>query len=474
MTGEPNGRLPLATIVQFAISGVPTAALGVALFVYLPPYLAGHLGISLTMIGTCWMAVRLLDLGVDLALGIAMDHTRTRFGRYRLWTALGVPVFMVGTYAMFMAPPHFGAAYLIFWLLVLYLGNSMLTLAVAAWGAVLATNYHERSRFFGILTSVGVLATIAVMVVPILASSLGYSDAKGTQAMGWFVLLVTPFAIGLTVWRITERIAPNVQTEHAGWRDYWTIAKRPELIRLVLAQMSLTLGPGWMSALYMFFFKQALGFSTGQASVLLIVYVLMGVVGAVATGRIAVMFGKHRTLIGMTTAYSLGLCGLLLVVPGNVWTALPVMVWCGFMATGFGMMISAMMADVGDQVRLEQGKERISLLYACLSLATKFAAAFAIGFTFPLLSSFGFNAVEGAVNTPEAIHNLVLAYLIGPTVFVMLGGACVIGWKLDARKHAGIRAELEARDALYSEAPIIESVTAMPAIAVLAAEEAAE
>jgi GPH family glycoside/pentoside/hexuronide:cation symporter len=431
--------------------------------------------VSLTLIGTCWMAVRLLDLGVDLALGIVMDHTRTRFGRYRLWTALGAPVFMLGTYALFMAPAHFGAVYLIFWLLILYLGNSILSLAASAWGAVLATNYDERSRFFGILASIGVLAAIAVMALPIAASWLGHSNAEGTRAMGWAVILITPFAIGLTVWRIPERIAPNVQTTHVGWRDYWAIVKRPELIRLVLAQMSLTLGPGWMSALYMFFFTQALGFTTSQASLLLIVYVLVGVVGAMATGRIAILFGKHRTLIGMTTAYSIGLCSLLLVTPGSVWTAVPVMMWCGFMAAGFGLMINAMMADVGDQVRLEQGKERISLLYACLSLASKFAAAFAIGFTFPLLARFGFNPAEGAVNTPEAIHNLLLAYLIGPVVFVMLGGACVIGWKLDAKKHAGIRAELEARDALYEEAPILESLTATPGIPVItAAEEAAE
>jgi hypothetical protein len=29
----------------------------------------------------------------------------------------------------------------------------------------------------------------------------------------------------------------------------------------------------------------------------------------------------------------------------------------------------------------------------------------------------------------------------------MLGGACFIGWKLDARRHGEIRAALDARDA---------------------------
>src|SRR6185312_15869636 len=120
MTGEPSGRLSLPTILQFAVGGIPVAALGVALFVYLPPYFASHLGVSLTLIGTCWMVVRLIDLGIDLALGIGMDHTRTRLGRYRAWMLIGVPVFMLGAYMMFMAPAHFGAAYLITWLLIVY------------------------------------------------------------------------------------------------------------------------------------------------------------------------------------------------------------------------------------------------------------------------------------------------------------------------------------------------------------------
>jgi len=117
------------------------------------------------------------------------------------------------------------------------------------------------------------------------------------------------------------------------------------------------------------------------------------------------------------------------------------------MASGFGLLVSAMLADVGDEVRLNQGKQRISLLYAVNALAAKVAAAFAIALTFPLLSLLGFNPADGAVNTAAAIHNLDVTFLAGPIVFVMLGGACMIGWRLDAGRHDEIRASLELRDA---------------------------
>ena len=45
----------------------------------------------------------------------------------------------------------------------------------------------------------------------------------------------------------------------------------------------------------------------------------------------------------------------------------------------------------------------------------------------------------------------------------MLGGACFIGYKLDATRHGEVRRQLDERDALYDEAAIIESVTAEPA-----------
>jgi Na+/melibiose symporter-like transporter len=96
----------------------------------------------------------------------------------------------------------------------------------------------------------------------------------------------------------------------------------------------------------------------------------------------------------------------------------------------------------------------------------KIAGAFSIGLTFLVLDSVGYVAKEGVTNTPEAIHNLELAYLIGPVVFVMLGGACMLGYKLGAERHAEIRRQLDERDALYDESPIIESVAAEPAIAV--------
>ena len=125
-----NGPRPLSTptALSFSTLAFPLGALAVAVSVYIPPFFASHLGVNLTSIGVAFFVVRMLDMGVDPVLGLVMDRTRTRWGRYRVWVLIGGPILMAAVYALFEAPSGIGIAYLIFWLLVFYLGNSILGL----------------------------------------------------------------------------------------------------------------------------------------------------------------------------------------------------------------------------------------------------------------------------------------------------------------------------------------------------------
>jgi Na+/melibiose symporter-like transporter len=444
--------LSLARILTFSLANLPISAISIAVFVYLPPYFAGHLGVGMGLVGIAWWIVRMIDIPVDVVLALLMDRTRTAIGRYRVWMIAGAPVLMLGLYELFMAPHGFGPAYLVGWLLVMYLGYSIVYLSTNAWAATLATLYHERSRLFGGMTAVGVLGALSVLLIPIAGQSFGRSNAQSVQAMGWFIIGVIPLCVGVATLGTRERISTDHKSDSFPLKDYWQVLTKPELVRLFLAQVALTLGPGWMSAIYLFFFTAAWRFTVQQASILLAVYIVAQAPGAVGTAALARRIGKHRTLMVTTTCFSLGILSIFITPKGNVMTALPIMIWSGAMASGFGLMVSAMLADVGDEVRLIQGRERISLLYAINALASKIAAAFSILLTFPLLERLGFNPAEGAVNTPAALQNLTIAFIAGPIVFVMLGGACVIGWRLDARRQREIRGALDARDAEFSSA----------------------
>jgi Na+/melibiose symporter-like transporter len=463
--------LPLSTVMAFAATNLPLAAVTIAIAVYLPKHFASNVGVSLAAIGSAFALVRLIDIPLDPLLGMAMDRTRTRWGRYRLWTVVGAPILMLAVYMLFMAPVGVTTGYLIAWLLIMYIGTSILHLSHSAWASTLATSYDERARVFGVMTAVGVVGSATVLLTPLLLNELGKTEAEGVQGMGWFVIALTPVAVALVVWRTPERIAPEVAGNAFKFKEYLSLITRPEMARILLADLCLALGPGWMSALYLFFFTDSRGYTTGQASVLLLIYILAGFAGAPLMGRLATRISKHRAAIVASLGYSCVLLTLMAIPKGSMLIGVVPMFIAGFFAAGFTVLTRAMTADISDEVRLEQGKERAGLLFALTTLTSKIAGAFSIFLTFQVLARTGYDARAGAVNTPDAIRNLELAYLIGPIFFVTVGGACFLGYKLTAEKHAIIRRELEARDAaladdqpFYDEAPIIESVTGEPAV----------
>jgi glycoside/pentoside/hexuronide:cation symporter, GPH family len=439
----------VATMLIFSTSGMPIAALGIAMPIYVQPYFAQDLGVGLVVLGTAFGVVRLIDVFVDMFLALAMDRTRTRIGRYRNWLIGGAPILMIAVYQLFMASRGIGMGFLIAWLLVMNLGVSILSISRFAWSATLVTNYSRRALFYGVLAGVGVIGNIIVLSMPVISENLPHHSLAGDiHLMGWTILALTPITVALAAVLVPERINPNASLQRAPLRDYIDLVKRPEVIRLFVMSLGTNLGPGWMANLYIFFFTLARDFTTGQASLLLIFYVLFGALGAPLVGLSAARFSKHRTLIAGTIFYSLGLCTVLIVPKGDFLLSVPVLIWCGFWGAGFDLMTTAMMADVGDQVRLEQGRERMGLLYAVYSLAVKLANAGAVMIAYPVLALIGFVPTLGLHNTPSAIEGLQWCFLLGPIFFVALGGICCIGWKLDATRHAQIRTELEARDAM--------------------------
>ena len=78
-----TGHIPPLRIATFAAAAMPVGALVTTLGVYLTNFYAAHVGLPLAVVGLAFMAVRLLDILSDPLFGIAMDHTRTRLGKFR-------------------------------------------------------------------------------------------------------------------------------------------------------------------------------------------------------------------------------------------------------------------------------------------------------------------------------------------------------------------------------------------------------
>jgi Na+/melibiose symporter-like transporter len=444
----PHQRLSLAGALTFALSQFPTSALAVSLLVYLQPHLTRDLGVPLVVVAVSWWAARLLDVAVDPFLGVLMDRTRTPLGRFRPWLLASVPILMAGAYMLFMAPVGIGWTYLVPWLLVIYLSISILSLGVPAWGATLADSYNDRARIYGVVTAVGLASTVAMLLLPVAGGALHKSDAWAVHAMGWGIVGLTPLLVGLAAWRTPERIHPQ-GGGHGDVRisDYLALFRQPDLVRCYAAQVCVTLGPGWMTALYIYFTRDVMHFVGGTPSILLLFYIAGGLAGAPVMAHVATRIGKHRALMVAATCFSLGLCTVLLPPKGMWWWAIPTQLWCGFMGASFELVIRSMLADVADEVRLD-GKDRLSMIFAVNGAVTKLATAFSLVISYPLLQLLNYAPKLGVHNTPAALTALSAVFMVGPIIFVMAASACMLGWRMTAERHAHVRAQLDARDAL--------------------------
>ena len=442
-----NAPLPLGRVLAFSATSLPLAALGLAIAVHLPAYFAASIGVPLAVVGGVFAICRFIDIPIEPALGIAMDRTRTRWGRFRVWTIAGAPLLMFGLYMLLQAGNGVGRGYLITWLLVMYLGLSILLLSHAAWGATLAKTYNERARIFGVMAGVGVIGALGVLAIPIVMDNLGYADAEGVRAMIWYLIGLTPIAVLIVVTFTPETIAPEAPGQSFRLRDYTELITHPSMSRILLADFCLTMGPGWMAALFLFFSRDRMGFTTGQANLILVAYILAGLFGAPTMAWLATKIGKHRAAMVASAVYCLSLVALLWVPKGDVAISAVAYFVSGFVAAGVGALIRAMVADVADDVRLKQGTERSGLLYALTTSTSKIALAAGTAITFPFLGSLGYDPKLGQANSQAAIDGLTFAFLAGPILFLGLGAACFIGYKLTAERAAETRALLEARDA---------------------------
>jgi GPH family glycoside/pentoside/hexuronide:cation symporter len=261
-----------------------------------------------------------------------------------------------------------------------------------------------------------------------------------------------------------EREPPVAKKVRLTFKDYAAVVTTPSMLRLLLADLFLTLGPGTTAPMYIFFFHEAKKFSLIDVPTLLVFYVAASVVGAPMWGRLAQRIGKHRTVQIACVAYAITQSTLMAMPAGQFWLTGAGMAAVGFCASAFILLVRAMVADVNDQIRLETGRERSGVLFAIVTMTQKFGTSITAAIIFPILQAVGYQARDGAVNTPEAIRGLEMCYLFAPIILVLVGAAMFFGYKLDATKHAEIRAGLDAQETALAgaEESLVGPVTEAP------------
>lgn len=433
-------------LAAFTTPTFPVAAAGLPLTVHLPPYYAGTLGLNLAVVGLIFVAVRIIDLPLDLLFGQVLDRARFRWGRFRPWFVGGAVLMAAATAFVFMAQPGITPLAAFVGLLSMYIGLSLFVLSHLAWAATLSDAYDDRSRIFGWIQAATVLGLLIVLALPPLTARFLHttSPAAGIHAMGVF-LIVASVASTIAVLATTGERAVPPPLPAPVHSDLKRVLVNPLMRRLLLADLFAGLGPGIVAAMFLFVFEHRLRFDAATASALLLPYFVAGLAAAPLWMKLAYRIGKHRAAAAGGLMACITGAAIPFLPPGNVMVAIPVIALAGVPFTAFPFLMRAMLADVLDVERLETGRDCTGLFSAVLVMTTKVSLALPVGLVYPLLALIGFQAAPGAVNSEAAIGGMVALFVTLPLALALAAIWVVWHWPLDQAAHADVVAQLALR-----------------------------
>lgn len=441
-------RLDTGTLLAYGGPAIALQVMMVPLLVTLPPFYAQDVGLSLAAISLAFGIARIWEAVSDPLIGALSDRTRSRFGRRALWMIFGTPVALAGAWFLLHPPAGAGLPYLIAWLILFYLGWTMVYIPYQSWGAELATGFNERSRIAGFREAGSFLGYLMATLVPMVALVwLGGiaipTYGQTAKTIGLFFMVALPVLVAFCVWKVPRR--ELLSGSHIGWGEMFRLLGRNKpFLRLLVAYVFDRLGMGVYFALFPFLLQYALGVleSFLMLSVVISVASLVFVPLWVAVAK---RVGKHRAYCIANLVTIVGYAGLYFAWPGAVGFLVLVYAVIGLGNSGTMVLPGSMTADAVDYDELKSGAQQAGAHMAFLAFVMKIGlAGGALGLI--VASAAGFEAVA-TVHSPESLHGLRLAVAWLPALLVVPAILLMWNFPLDARRHSSIRRRLERRSA---------------------------
>ncbi len=442
-TGEK--RLSLWRLLVYGLPALPLAAMLFPVYIYLPTFYAREIGMGLSVVFAVLVVARFWDVITDPIIGLLSDRTRSRFGRRKPWILAGLPVVTISAWMLFRPPVEADWAYLALWSALGYLGWTMMLLPLAAMGAELSLNYHERSRIAACREAFVVLGTVTAAGLPALFGGGPGSETDASAAGAALEALAWGLAVGLPVITVLLLVVvpePRYAIKHdADWRrGVRVIAGNQPFRVLIVAYLLNGIANGLPATLFLFYVSSVLG-QPGWVGPLLLTYFGFGVGSVPVWLLVSRRYGKHRTWCGaMVWA-----CAFFALVPllgqGDAWGFLAICVLTGISLGADMILPTSMQADVIDSDAVATGERRAGVYFALWGMATKIALALAL-VAFPILELAGFDSQAGPENSGGALFTLAALYAWLPVAFKLAAVKLMWGFPLGQKEQEALRARM--------------------------------
>ncbi len=210
---EASAVLSWKERIGYGSGDVASNLIWTALSMFVSFYYTDVVGLAAGAIGTLFLLARVLDAFVDVAVGAAVDKTRSRLGKARPWIMwMAIPFAIAGV--LLFSSPNFGPGGALVYAYVTYLLINVIYSAINIPYGVLSSLMTQDPYQRSLLNIVRmVMAIVGVLLVSNLTMPL--VNLFGGQKMGWTLAFAVFGIVGAVLFFVTslttrERVTPSV------------------------------------------------------------------------------------------------------------------------------------------------------------------------------------------------------------------------------------------------------------------------
>ncbi len=407
---------------------------------YLMVFYTKVLGLAAGMVGTLFLAARLVDAFTDVGMGNLCDNARNqRDGRFRPWIkrmAIPVALASVAMYNYFAADWPYGAkiAYVIItyilWGSICYTG---INIPYGSMASVITGDAGERTSLSTFRTMGAMFAGVFVgIVTPMIVY---VKDAEGNDVPNGprFLLVAAVFAVFAVVCYYCcykfcrERVElPQAKSEEKNtlFTDLKELLKDKAFLAVMLGALLSLVANLSVSALNQYLFLDYFG-DTGYLAWVSVITLVATLVVAPFGGKITKKFGKKEagsvSLLATAAIY-------ILIYFFHIKNPVVYLIWLffGYLAVGYYTVVTwAFLSDVIDNYQVQTGRRKDGTVYAVYSFSRKLGQALAGGIGGWALAMIGYN--ETAKVQTEAVRESIYGISIWiPAVSFLVGGLLLL------------------------------------------------
>ena len=386
--------------------------------------------------GTLWwvtgiiLAARVFDAFNDPVMGVIVDNTHTRWGRFKPWIVVGAILSGIITVLLFTDFGLTGGAYIgVFAVLYVAWGICFTMNDISYWSMLptLSQDLREREQIGSvarICASVGLFAVVS-LIVPVTTAlgEMGGSLQKGYQLLAFILVGIMWAFQSITVFGVKEpHLATEADGQHTSLRDLVRIIfKNDQLLATAVSMALFMIGYCTTTGFGLYYFKYVYG-DEGMYSVFAVILGVSQITAMAVFPTLAARISRKK-LYTVATAMVLAGYVIFFFAPTGTMLFIGVAGVILFVAQALiQIMMLMFLTDSVDYGEWKFGKRNDSVSFSLQPFINKMGGAVSSGITGMVVILSGMSTAQSAADmTAEGIFILKTAMMVFPLICIVVG-----------------------------------------------------